>query len=587
MNQNKSTPSLLGLHSSAHLTEQSGVPLSPTTSTASFMSSVSWMAEKSSSDLIPMLKNAYHTLKDKERDLKLAAEIGKSLLENNIAMKNKYENLLNNTRSAPISTALPTPSSSIVTVSQRQGIDPRSEAYVEHGGSDHEDEDDNRSMRFVPSRSTREAMIEVLELKNTELNGHLETILEEQSHMDKSNSTKHRQLEQEVTALTDSLDIAASKIQELENMNSKANLVAGGDDAEHSTDDHVDQQLVEELLEQIDNLKTKNDTAAQSKLDLESKLTHTLHDLRKLKQQFDHFQFTEDDHEDLKAAYERQFRHIDELNSSVEEHRVILQKLKDKGVSVHSPAPSHVDGETGLSSDGFRNTLLGDLENEWLQQRRLHQRDQLHPSSSTPVGTSTSITSPSIPCMKPSLSTLSFNNLSKFTSESIASMYQQSESGMESVLARAAGVDQKTLEEAIRLVDHLENGFGGRDASDINNDDDDDDGDYLAWLLGQDEKASDSPLLDDDAKTERNPRLWTMFDSELPCDGLYPDASTRVPANENDLMVGSSNTFSGRIQNTVRFFFKAVWRWCRFAAILTTAVLINLWNGPDSMLLQN
>ncbi|ORZ07907.1 hypothetical protein BCR42DRAFT_463039 [Absidia repens] len=566
------------------------------------MSSVSWMAEKSSSDLIPMLKNAYHTLKDKERDLKLAAEIGKSLLENNIAMKNKYENLLNNTRSAPISTALPTPSSSIVTVSQQHGSDSRSEAYMRNGGSDNEDDEDNRSMRFVPSRSTREAMIEVLELKNTELNGHLETILEEQSHMDKSNSTKHRQLEQEVTALTDSLDIATSKIQELENMKSKANLQQpGGDDGEQSTDDHVDQQLVEELLEQIDNLKTKNDTAAQSKLDLESKLTHTLQDLRKLKQQFDHFQFTENDHEDLKAAYERQFRHIDELNSSVEEHRVILQKLKDKGVSVHSthssPAPSHVDGETGFyidnTADEFRNTLLGDLENEWMQQRRLQQqqqqqqqRDHLHPSSSTPVGTSTSMTSqPIIPCMKPSLSTLSFNNLSKFTSESIASMYQQSESGMESVLARAAGVDQKTLEEAIRLVDHLENGFG-RDASD--NDDDKDDDDYLAWLLGQDERGSDSPLLDSgDTSTERNPQLWTMFDSDLPCDGLYPDASTRAPVNENDLMVGSSNTFSGRIQNTVRFFFKAVWRWCRFAAILTTAVLINLWNGPDSMLLQN
>ena len=38
-----------------------------TLSTTSFMSSVSWMAEKTSTELIPMLKNAYTALKDKEK----------------------------------------------------------------------------------------------------------------------------------------------------------------------------------------------------------------------------------------------------------------------------------------------------------------------------------------------------------------------------------------------------------------------------------------------------------------------------------------------------------------------------------------
>lgn len=44
-------------------------PPSPTLSTTSFMSSVSWMAEKTSSELIPMLKNAYTALKDKEKGM--------------------------------------------------------------------------------------------------------------------------------------------------------------------------------------------------------------------------------------------------------------------------------------------------------------------------------------------------------------------------------------------------------------------------------------------------------------------------------------------------------------------------------------
>lgn len=42
-------------------------PPSPTPSTISIMSSVSWMAEKTSTELIPMLKNAYSALKDKEK----------------------------------------------------------------------------------------------------------------------------------------------------------------------------------------------------------------------------------------------------------------------------------------------------------------------------------------------------------------------------------------------------------------------------------------------------------------------------------------------------------------------------------------
>jgi hypothetical protein len=43
----------------------------PPSPTHSFVSSFSWMAEKTSSELIPMLKNAYHTLKDKEKGIKL------------------------------------------------------------------------------------------------------------------------------------------------------------------------------------------------------------------------------------------------------------------------------------------------------------------------------------------------------------------------------------------------------------------------------------------------------------------------------------------------------------------------------------
>lgn len=41
-------------------------PPSPSLSTTSFISSISW-TKKTPNELIPMLKNAYDTLKDKER----------------------------------------------------------------------------------------------------------------------------------------------------------------------------------------------------------------------------------------------------------------------------------------------------------------------------------------------------------------------------------------------------------------------------------------------------------------------------------------------------------------------------------------
>lgn len=490
----------------------------------------------------------------------LAAEIGKSLLENNIAMKNKYEELLNNTRSTSPSNsvltaqgvaALPTPSSSILTNGRQQGSESGIESYEDQEA----DDDIYGTMRFVPSQSTREAMIEALEIKNSELNKHLESILEEQATMDKSNTKKHHQLEQEITMLNSSLDMATTKIQELEEMNKRSNGKRRPGNVQHTpSDDNVDRQLIDDLLDQIDQLKTQNDTTVQSKQDLENKLANTLQDLRRLKEQFEQFQFTKDDHEDLKAAYERQFKHIDELNASVEEHRSMLQTLKDR----HSRKQSidHQNGDTlSTTTTGFRDTLLGELENEWMKRQR-QQPHLLHSSFSTPnrstTPTPTHRHSPA-PRMKPSLSsTLSLKDLTKFTGQSISAMYNhpQGDLSMESVLAQAAGVDQKTLEDAIRFVDRLEDGLGYSAAS-------------SCW--------------DDDQQ-----QWMTMFDPAFPRDGLYPDASTTLTKDSV-----YPKTFNGRIQNTVRHFFRAVWRWCRFAAILTTAILISLWNGPDYMLLEN
>ncbi|CAO3608556.1 unnamed protein product [Cunninghamella echinulata] len=634
----KKTPAYLDLHTTAsNNASQIGNPPSPTLSTTSFMSSVSWMAEKSTAELIPLLKNAYHAIRDKERDLVLAAEIGKSLLDNNIMMKKRYEELLQNTRSSQYLitdsaavAALPTPSSSILTNKKYESDSGIESCLDSCDDYDYEDEDENsKTMRFVSSTSTREAMIEVLESKNIELNTRLETILDEQKNMDKNNTKRRQELEEEIKELQQTLEMATNKIHQLESMKGKqpqynaSGKKRGGNgqgqqNGQENDNNDENQQMMDELIDQIDNLKTENDLAVKSKKELETKLADTLKDLRKLKEQFDNFQFTKDDHENLKTAYERQFKHIDELNTSVEEHRRLLQKLKERGVQIHSthntPAPSCIDGD--IPSDAHQAihahpTLLSELENEWIKQQ---QRSMLQTSASTPTRSihhpsftsifptastsaqaASSTTNPPPSLLKSSFSSFSLKDLSKFTGDSLSALYQQSDYGMESVLARAAGVDQQALDEAIRFVDRLELGLHLDHPTSSN--ELDTVPDWLLELKDEDHDIDDLFNLhdnDDDDGTiqfrgnnSNHNHLLTLYDPSLPRNGLYPDATALITRPSTDLVVAQHpRTFAGRIQKAVRHLFKSVWRWCRFAVILTTAILISISGGPDELLLE-
>ncbi|KAI8144638.1 hypothetical protein BJV82DRAFT_513247 [Fennellomyces sp. T-0311] len=502
------------------------------------MSSVSWMAEKSSTELIPMLKSAYSALKDKERDLMLAAEIGKSLLENNIRLKTSYEDLLQQTQRS--CAPLPTPSSSMLV-----DID----SALETCSSDEDDEDDDEDMRFIPSHRTREAMIEVLERKNIELSKRLEVAMAEKDDAARHNMKRNRKLEAEIETLKSNLDIASSKIQELEEMNQRQNRLerksqqALSATATNYIDPEVNQAEMEELLGRIDQLRLENKTVSESKSELENKLAETLKDLRNLKQQFEHFQFTQTDYETLQEAYERQFKHIAELNESVEEHRSVLQKLKERGVSIHSarstPAPS-VSGSTKSQPAAFRNTLLGELETEWLKRN----------NSTTTANRS-------------------LNNVSQFTEKALAAFYNAptTETALETVLSKASGIDKELLDEALSFISRLETEHDNDKCLDLHEYDVQED-DY-----SDDEDVSTMELFDHNSQ------------HQYPSLDLYPSLGNR---NEFQVerVTKRPKTFLGRLRRLIHHFFRAVWRWCRFAMILTTAVIISLWHGPEGMMLE-
>lgn len=453
----------------------------------------------------------------------LAAELGKSLLEHNLRLKSSYDSLLHS------STPPVTPSSSTVPIQDEEdsGIDSNEEEHT---------------MRFIPSRGTREAMIEVLERKNTELTGKLEIAMTEQDKLSLTNSKKTRQLENEINLLKGNLDIATSKIQELHDMNQRQKKV---ELYQNIASQHTeDENLVDELYSEIDKVQQEREQVTQSKIELEAKLATTLKDLGELKKQFEKFEFTQNDFGELQEAYERQFTHIDELKCSLEEHRSILQKLKERGVSIHStrstPAPSCYGG------DQFRkNTLLGELETEWLKSNK-----------TSPVATNTSDKSEFL--STPLLTQHHMFQppfLRDFTEKSLAAFYNAPSIGLESVLSKATGIDQSLLDDALNFINEIEAQHNEEKCMALYNN------------FQQDEDFD-----------------FDIFNDQYPSSDLYPS-----PLNPEQMQiqrfVNEPNSIVGRLRNHVRKLFTLIWRWCRFTMVLTTALLISAWQGPDALLL--
>lgn len=451
-------------------------------------------------------------------DLMLAAEIGKSLLENNIRLKTSYEDLLQKTQRAAAAAAapLPTPSSS---------LDPPTVMLNDSGIDSGSEQGEDDGMRFVPSHRTREAMIEVLERKNVELTKRLEAALAEKEAADRKNVKKTRQLEAEIEALKSNLDIATTKIQELEEMNERQRRM------QQHNEEEDQRKVVDELLDRIDQLRAENEAVSASKAQVESQLARTLRDLKELKNQFEQFQFTQKEYETLQEAYERQFRHVAELKESVEEHRSLLQKLKDRGVRIYSasttPAPSVCHGRRD-SVVAIRNTLLGELESEWLKQR----------------------------------SKSDGSSISQLTEKPLSAIYNTREFALvESVLSKATGIDKALLDEALSFISRLE-------------DEHDED------------KCLDLYAYDVD-ENEEDGFTFSLFDHHhplYPSHELYPDP--HHVSFEVSRVTNAPRSFLDRLRRLLRHFFRAVLRWCRFAVILTTAVLISVWQGPDGMMID-
>jgi hypothetical protein len=490
-------------------------------------------------------------------DLRLAAEIGKSLLENNMALKSNYEDLLINNTPVPT----PTNSSSLIAAVKQQ----QEEQEIVRQN----EEEEIKEYEYVPANRTREAIVEILAKENSDLSLQLDKALSNQEKLDRTNSKKARQLETEIEFLQKSLDHATIKIQELEENRQKKTLTfkdssaklishcntdmmnthANTCDEQHETQQQI---WIDEKNKQLEQLKTENHHVLQSKAEIEKRLAATLQDLRVLKQQFHQFQFTIQDHENLKMAFEAQHLHIQELKMSLEEHRDILSKLRERGISLlssNSSNSSSYDDNNSMSSisdDSYfkrklkedsikRDNLLAELENAWFK----HQ-------------------SPSPPTKKSSIFLQPF--------QAIYNQLPNVDSALESIILKAGVVEKDALDDALSLIGRLENEYDHekflqekrhiyyKEEEDYN-------------YLDQIDKEQEDYYYDDIVQEDEDYYYYLQQQQQLQL-----DSEEEVP-----------NGIMGYAKHAVKSMIYMTWRWLRFTLIIMVAIFISLKEGPDSL----
>jgi hypothetical protein len=428
----------------------------------------------------------------------LAAEIGKSLLENNLALKSNYEDLLSN---APY----PTPSNSDSLL--------KCEVFSE------EDED----LRYITMHSTREALIEMLEKKNQDLSEQLETVLLNQEKLDRSHTKKVCQLEQQVQFLQTHLDHATLKIQEMETAKKTLTKVDSTPSVLQTSCCHDD------LCAKMEQLKREHDLVSQSKVLVEEKLIATLHDLRVLKEQFTQFQFTTQDHEQLREAFHAQSTHIKELTQTLEEYRSVLGRLREKGVYIPSTATSEIGSRSGQD---MKKTLLSELENAWCK----HQ-----PYSSNSNSIISSISS----------SSNSSSNLLLQPFQAIYNQLPNVDSALESIILKAGVVEKDALDDALSLIGRLENEY-----------------DHERFMLE---------------------KRHIYYKDDTNAVDVYHRRQEGYPKHPHHHLVTvtpkepSSSGLVGYSQRMIKSIMYLTWRWFRFTLIMTIAIFMSLKEGPAAL----
>lgn len=646
---------------------------SPTPSNAT-LGSLSWFAERSATELIPLLKEAYSALREKERDLFLAAEIGKSLLENNITLKNKYESLLqqlqmyrdaqsrlritNGNEKDQSSENLPD-----ITIDETD--DANEKDLIPDNPSYHDDDADSsdgiprystsglkpRARATSTSRAQQVATLEIekLEKENMELQTQLESALKEADEQEKQNRQKQKQLEKELDALKSELGGATQKVEELEEekeklVEVKKTLTENGTrpgrtplnkrSTAANEPEEGDDEVINSLLQKLKDLEQNNDGLIKTKSSLEQKLTATLRDLNALKQDFEQCEFTQDDYKNLQEAYQRQFKHIAELNESLEEHRNMLVSVREKQ-QLRGPSRSkkhRSDTDTDAEDDG--EVLRDSIGSRYSNRGRSASARSASPSPQSLLGGSrrgrrdsvsswSTVLSEAAEMMEglmgmsgskkggrmPRKTLLSELENEWFrgsgTSDSHDESLRETSREQSVVDGIAEKVPPLTTDSDTSLSTRADSPFDGPRTAHTTPEPAHVKASFAQYLTSPGEVALNTLLtqtgfdrgfLDDCFELIQEAHSVGLFDDEFDSQ-MYPSSEfdemedrmgmMGMIATKDQSEVVERKGLIGWIIRLLRRIFRAIWRWCRFLGVLVAAVVISVLRGPDEVLLEN
>ncbi|KAF7722201.1 hypothetical protein EC973_003555 [Apophysomyces ossiformis] len=456
-----------------------------------------------------------------------------------------------------------------------------------------EQDDENDDMRIISSQRAREAIIETLQRKNEEMQVMLDKALAQSEQIGRANDEKTQQLESHIEYLRQSLDLAAQKIQELEagrrrrfQRPSTSEMTTSSFTTQQSqrtlVTDEENTHLIHELTMKMARLEADHTTISVARKAVQDRLANALRDLGHLRQQFEEFQFTKEGFDQLQEAYQQQFKRIEELNKSLEEHRAILARLRDRGMPIPSLSDYDSSVSTTSGSSSSSRTLHSKNEQEMSggknlldelqlafgkhlpnQTRELEEEEEEEEEDGASVGFSSEDHSPSeshessrnrdrMEDREVSQAFPALSSWAHMAERNLTSFYNApSEYALQTALPNVGLDDPAIMDEARRL---------------------------LAYIDGED--TPEGMPFDDDDLYQPGRMDYASLD-------LYPhptQAYAHADCDPSSFAHDEPKGFIGHIKYLIQNLFRAVWRWCRFAIVLTAAILINLWRGPEAFL---
>jgi len=419
--------------------QNTGTSTSPSSPTTSYVASPvpsspisgSWNVSKSQAELTQMLKEAYNVIREREKDLTLAAEIGKSLLENNIALKAKYEGAvvqlqhLQRERSKAQTfsiqhqagdkhaTQIAPPNNSLDTLSEDQLEFDESDTESLQGWSSSFEQSQQRGSSFNRKGHQNSGLnykdlenIRDLEKRNQDLQQQLDEALKDLTDADKSNKAKLRKLEVELQHYQEACTSATQKIDELEKDNER--LIQKQKEhfwnLKYSKKSDDDNDYIDSLLHKIQELEDQNYLLDKAKVEIERKLIQTVTESEAIREEYEELVETSKNYEELQLDNRNKEQLIAELSENLEEERALVVNYRSRGMwsqktsRANSISGGGLSGALGRLSDPdrvnlfgmaqkpngqesggiggkIRKTLLSELENEWFRELTIFQRD--------------------------------------------------------------------------------------------------------------------------------------------------------------------------------------------------------------------